>query len=517
MSVYTVHDLAISIAGKSLVEGVSFAIEAGECLALVGESGSGKSLTCLTPFGLSVGEARGSALLNGQELCGVSEEVRRPIRARNAGFVFQQPLSALTPHLTVGAQLAEAAMQNKAERPGEDALAIMLDRVALPDPMGMLKRYPHQLSGGQRQRIMIAAAIAHGPKLLIADEPTTALDASLRHGIMDLIDDLRRDTGMAVLLVSHDLASVRGHADQLVVMRHGRTVETGPARQVLDAPRADYAKQLIAAAPRLTTPRPDLPTTGEALLTTKDIRVSFPKPGQTFGWRAERTVAVDGVSLTIHAGEAVALVGESGSGKSTLGRAITRLGPCDSGLVHWAGTALPPRNKMQLAHRKLIQPVFQDPLASLDPRWRVADIIAEPLKHLRPDLESAKAVAAALDEVELGTDYADRKPAQLSGGQAQRVAIARALVSEPQMLLLDEATSALDVIVAAQITALFQRLQRERGLALLFITHELALARLLCHTVAVMEQGQIVELGDAQSVITAPQHPATQRLVAASD
>jgi ABC-type glutathione transport system ATPase component len=513
MTVYRVQDLGVTLSGQSLVEGVSFTIESGECLALVGESGSGKSLTCLTPFGLSVGMATGSALLNGEELCGVGEEALRPIRARDAGFVFQQPLSALTPHLTVGAQLAEAAVQNKAARPSQDVLAAMLDRVALPDPMGMIKRYPHQLSGGQRQRVMIAAAIAHGPKLLIADEPTTALDASLRQGIMDLIDDLRRDAGMAVLLVSHDLASVRGHADQLVVMRHGRMVEAGPARQVLDTPQADYAKQLIAAAPRITAPRPELPETGAVLLEAHDIRVTFPKPG----WRAGRMVAVDGVSLTVHAGEAVALVGESGSGKSTLGRAVTRLGPCDAGSVQWAGVPLPSRDKMRAEHRKLIQPVFQDPVASLDPRWRVADIVAEPLKHLRPDLDADKAVAAVLDEVELGADYADRRPSQLSGGQAQRVAIARALVSEPQMLLLDEATSALDVIVAAQITALFQRLQRERGLALLFITHELALARRLCHKIAVMEQGQIVEFGDADAVISSPQHAATQRLVAASD
>ncbi len=517
MSVYIVQDLGISIAGKSLVEGVSFAIEPGECLALVGESGSGKSLTCLTPFGLSVGQTTGSVRLNGQELCGASETTRRPIRARDAGFVFQQPLTALTPHLTIGVQLEEAARQAGRQagrqRPDTDALAAMLDRVSLPDPYGMLKRYPHQLSGGQRQRVMIAAAIAHAPKLLIADEPTTALDASLRHGIMDLIDDLRRETGMAVLLVSHDLASVRGHADRLVVMRHGRMVESGPARQVLDTPKADYAKQLIAAAPRLQSPRPTLPDTGDVLIDARDIRVSFPKPG----WRGGRTIAVNGPSLSVHAGEAVALVGESGSGKSTLGRAITRLGPCDAGTVHWSGTALPSRSHMTPVHRKLIQPVFQDPLASLDPRWRVADIISEPLKHLRPDLDVTKAVRIALDEVELGADYADRKPAQLSGGQAQRVAIARALVSEPKMLLLDEATSALDVIVAAQITSLFQRLQRERGLALLFITHELALARLLCHRIAVMDQGQIVEIGDAEALITSPQHAATQRLVSASD
>jgi ABC-type microcin C transport system duplicated ATPase subunit YejF len=512
MSVYAVEGLGISIAGQSLVRGLSFAISAGECLALVGESGSGKSLTCMTPFGLSAGVASGSAVLDGEELCGRTEAQLRTIRSAKAGFVFQQPLTALTPHLTIGRQLAEAAGQAGAGKPSRAALAAMLDRVGLPDPDERLDQFPHRLSGGQRQRVMIAAAMAHRPKLLIADEPTTALDASLRKGIMELIDDLRREEGLAVLLVSHDLASIRDHADKIIVMRNGEMVETAPAPVLFGSPKAAYTKALIDAAPRLDANLPPKPKPGETLLEANDIRVSFPRPG----WRREKFHAVDGASLTVRAGEAVALVGESGSGKSTLGRAIVRLGPCDAGEVSWAGAYLPSRAQMTTAHRCLIQPVFQDPLASLDPRWKVRDIIGEPLHHLGVDGDQSQLIAEALSDVELVPEILDRTPRSLSGGQAQRVAIARALVAKPKMLLLDEATSALDVLIAAQIVALLQRLQRERNLALLAITHDLALARMLCHRIAVLDQGRIVEEGEAEAVISAPAHPVTRKLVAAS-
>lgn len=515
MSVYAVTGLSVAIGGTTLVHDISFTVEAGQCVALVGESGSGKSLTCLTPFGLSPGTASGSAALGGIQLCGAGEAGLRGVRARDVGFVFQQPLTALTPHLTVGQQLAEAATQAGAPKPGRAALAAMLERVGLDRADERLDQFPHRLSGGQRQRVMIAAAIAHGPKLLVADEPTTALDASLRHEIMDLLDDLRRAQGLGVLLVSHDLATVRGHADTVVVMQNGRVVETGPVAQVTAAPAEPYTKALIAAAPRIDGPVPSLPPVGRPLLDARGISVSFPRPG----WRSGRVAAVDGVDLSVAAGEAVALVGESGSGKSTLGRAIARLGPCDAGDVTWDGAVLPDRARMSVAYRRLIQPVFQDPVASLDPRWTVADIVAEPLRHLMPDLTKAERVArvaAALVEVELPADFAARHPRALSGGQAQRVAIARALVAEPQMLLLDEATSALDVLVAAQIVALLQKLQRERGLSILAITHDLPLARLLCHRVAVLDQGRIVESGKTEAIIAAPAHPVTQRLVTAS-
>jgi microcin C transport system ATP-binding protein len=512
MSVYAVQDLGVSINGVGLVEGVCFSIAAGECLALVGESGSGKSLTCLTPFGLSAGAATGSVRLGDAEISGLDEALLRPTRAAQVGFIFQQPLTALTPHLTIGQQLREAASQAGAPQPNRATLAEMLARVDLPDPLEKLDQYPHRLSGGQRQRVMIAAAIAHRPALLVADEPTTALDASLRHEIMDLIDRLRAETGMAVLLVSHDLASVRGHADAVVVLKDGQMVETGPSARVLSKPKETYTKALIAAAPRLDDPIPVRTIVGAAQLVAQHISVSFPRPG----WRRGALAAVSDVALSVAQGESVALVGESGSGKSTLGRAIARLGPCDVGDVTWAGAVLPDRSKMRAAHRRLIQPVFQDPVASLDPRWTVRDIIAEPLAALAPEKPVADTVRAALEAVDLDTALLDRTPRSLSGGQAQRVAIARALVADPQMLLLDEATSALDVLVAAQIVALLQKLQRERGLSILAITHDLALARLLCHRIAVLDAGKIVEEGDAEAIIAAPAHPVTQRLVTAS-
>ncbi len=515
MSVYAVEDLGIAIDGVALVSGVSFSIEAGECVALVGESGSGKSLTCLTPFGLSPGIARGSARLDGFELCGLDEEQRRLIRARDTGFVFQQPLTALTPHLKIDEQLIEASRQAGGSKPSRATLAALLERVGLDLADERLDQYPHLLSGGQRQRVMIAAAIAHRPKLLIADEPTTALDASLRGEIMVLLDALRREQGLAVLLVSHDLASVADHADHIIVMRHGAIVEAGTANQIINRPAADYTKALIAAAPRLFGPVPALPPIGPEILTAKVIQVSFPRPG----WRRGKMIAVDGASLTLHQGEGLAIVGESGSGKSTLARAIVRLGPCDAGRVDWQGVALPPRGYIKAEHRRLFQPVFQDPVASLDPLWMVADIIAEPLRHLMPQLtgiERQFRVDQALAHVELPADFVGRTLRSLSGGQAQRVAIARALVAEPQMLLLDEATSALDVLIAAQIVTLLQKLQRERGMAILVITHDLALARLLCHRIVVMDAGRIVEIGDAKALIANPQHLATKRLVAAS-
>lgn len=512
---YNVEEMAIDIGGRRLVEHVSFSVAEGECVALVGESGSGKSLSCLTPFGLAPARAQGSARLDGVELCGTAEQDLRILRARRVGFIFQQPLTSLTPHLTIGAQLMEAACQAGAPRPSRRALAAMLERVGIDQADERLDAYPHRLSGGQRQRVMIAAATAHQPGLLVADEPTTALDASLQHEIMTLIDQLRHDHGLGVLLVSHDLAAVAGHADQIIVMRGGRVVENGPAARLLVRPQTEYSRALIAAAPRLDGPAPDPLAAATPLLEAKAVSVTYQRPG----WRRGRMTAVDSVSLAVSEGEALAIVGESGSGKSTLGRALARLGPMSSGQSLWRSRPLPERQKMRPEHRRLIQPVFQDPVASLDPGWHVADIIAEPLRHLMPDLSQAERdarVAAALASVELPVEIARRRPRALSGGQAQRVAIARALIADPEMLLLDEATSALDVLVASQILALLGRLQNERRLAILCITHDLALARQLCHRIAVLEAGRIVETGPTAAVIAHPQHPVTQRLVAAS-
>jgi ABC-type glutathione transport system ATPase component len=515
MTVYQVRGLTVSIDGRALVHGLDFTLAPGECLALVGASGSGKSLSCLAPFGLSPGIAGGSAMLLGRELVGLTEPELRAMRGREAGFIFQQPMTALTPHLTIGRQLAEAFRQADGGKPDRAALVAALDRVGLPRPSELLDQYPHRLSGGQRQRVMIAAALAHRPKLLIADEPTTALDAPLRKEILALISELRAEQGLAMLLVSHDLAAVAAHADRILVLNEGRMVETGTADEILRQPREAYTKALITASPRLSDPAPALPAIDAPLLEARGVAVSFPRPG----WRRGSFSAVEEAGLTLAAGEGLALVGGSGSGKSTLARAIARLGPMRAGEVFWRGEPLPSRASIRPIERRHIQPVFQDPVASLDPQWRVSEIIGEPLRYLAPAtsaIERTRKVEALLEEVGLSPEFATRRPRQLSGGQAQRVAIARALIADPELLLLDEATSALDVLVAGRVLDLLADLQRSRGLAILFISHDLAVARRLCHRIAVMEAGHIVEVGPTEEIIARPQHPATKLLVHAS-
>ncbi|KKC26286.1 ATP-binding cassette domain-containing protein [Sphingomonas sp. SRS2] len=515
MTLLAVEGLRLTIGGRRIVHDIGFTIAAGRSLALVGASGSGKSQTCLAPFGLSPAQVEGSFRLAGEELVGAREDRLRAIRGRDVGFVFQQPLTALTPHLTIGAQLQEAWTQAGAPRPSRTEMAAALERVGLDHATERLDQYPHRLSGGQRQRALIAMAIAHKPKLLVADEPTTALDAILRTEIMRLLGRLCDERGMALLLVSHDLASVADHADDVAVLHDGHIVETGPAAMLLRSPRSDYARALIAASPRLDRPAPPLGPIGAPLIDARDISVSFARPG----WRRGRLQAVADAGLSVAEGEAVAIVGGSGSGKSTLARAIARLGPVDNGAVDWRGEPLPPRKAMRPRHRAGLQPVFQDPVASLDPLWKVRDIVAEPLRRLRPDLDDVAVAAridAALTEVGLDVALAGRRPASLSGGQAQRVAIARALGPDPALLLLDEATSALDVLVAGTILDLLGELQRQRGLAILMITHDLAVARRLCHRIIVMDAGRIVEQGPTDRLIAAPSHAITRSLVDAS-
>ena len=515
MSLYEIRNLAVDIAGHRLVEEVSLTVEAGQCTAIIGASGSGKSLTCLTPFGLTPGRASGTVLLDGIDLGTADAHQTRDARRRLTGFVFQQPLSALTPHLTVGAQLQEATMQAGAARPSRRDMARQLERVGLSRSDERLDQFPHRLSGGERQRVMIAAAIAHCPKLLVADEPTSALDASLRAEIMDLLDQFRDEQKLGMLLVSHDLASVKGHAGQLVVMDRGHVVESGPAGAVIASPAEAYTRRLIAATPSLDEPREELCHPGAILLETAGLSVEFDRPG----WRRGKTRAVADASIKVRQSESLALVGGSGSGKSTLGRAIAGIGPVTKGEILWEGKLLPERRERSLAMRRLIQPVFQDPVASLDPQWPVLAIVAEPLNNLRPELtkrERDSMARRALSDVDLVEAFQSRMPASLSGGQAQRVAIARAIVAAPQLLVLDEATSALDPLVGAEILELLLRLQLENGLSLLFITHDIATARRLCHRIAVMEEGRIVESGKMQAVIDNPRHLATQRLVSAS-
>lgn len=510
--VYQLSDLSISFGSQRVVEGLSFSVSAGECVALVGESGSGKSQACLAPFGLTTGVAAGSAQLGGVELIGRDERALRQIRGAHAGFVFQQPLSALTPHLTIGRQLAEA-MGGSDQSRLEDALV----QVGLDRPAVRLRQFPHQLSGGQRQRVMIAMAVAHKPKLLIADEPTTALDAMLRRDILDLLDELRASHGLAVILVSHDLGLVARHADQLVVMRKGRPVEQGAAKTLLTHATTDYTRALIAAAPQMDTPLPQLKAVGEPILVAQDLSVCFRQPGFLRRYRT----AVNKAGLVIHQGEALALIGGSGSGKSTLARAVAGLAMQDgrtqqAGAIAWREQPLSVAVPFSGDVRRAIQVVAQDPVDSLDPRWTAGQSIAEGQSPLQLAAVQKAKIIAALAEVELGADMAERRPSQISGGQAQRVALARALAANPALLICDEATSALDVTVQAEVIALLKRLQQERGLAMLFISHDLALVRQFCHSVAVMDDGQIVEQGLIADVLDNPQSDVTRRLIAAS-
>ncbi len=508
MSLFSLRDFSVTYGARRVVDSISLDVGPGECFAIVGESGSGKSQTVLSAFGLGTGLVSGLVSFDGSPLQGY---VRALMGAR-VGFVFQQPLSALTPHMTIGAQLAESAGTRD-----RVMLAALLDEVRLSEPAARLRQYPHELSGGMRQRVMIAMALARRPDLLIADEPTTALDVLVAREILDLLDELRRARGLALVLISHDLALVSGRAERIAVMQAGRIVETGPAADVLAHPAHDYTRRLLAAAPRLDTPVPPLPATGDILLHAHDVGVDFTLPG-SFLTRS-RVTAVDGVSLCVARGEALGIVGASGSGKSTLIRALARLGPMTRGHIELDGKPLPVRQAMRPADRRAFQMVFQDPVDSLDPMMRVGDIVAEPLRTLRPDIaptDHAARVAAVLGEVGLNMDHAAARPRQLSGGQAQRVAIARALISEPDLLICDEATSALDVSVQAEVIETLAGLQHGRGLAMLFVTHDLALVRRLCHRVIVMEHGRVVETGPTADVIAAPATDYARRLIAAA-
>jgi ABC-type glutathione transport system ATPase component len=515
VTVYAAAGLGVSIGGREIVAPLQFEIGRGECVTLVGASGSGKSQTALAPFGLAAGQASGSARLAEVELVGLAERGLARIRAREVGFVFQQPATALTPHQRIASLLAEAWRQAGAPKPDRRELRLLLERVGLPRGEHLLERFPHLVWGGERQRVTIAAALAHRPRLLVADEPTSALDAPLRRATLDLLDRLRAEDGLALLLVSHDISEVSARADRLVVLEAGRVVEQGPAPRIARAAHAPYTRALLAAAPRLGGEAPALAPPGLPLMEAEGISVSFRS-----GWRERPVQAVAAASLRVARGEGLAIVGRSGSGKSTLARAIARLGPIDEGSVSVDGTPLPPRHRMRAAHRRLLQPVFQDPVGSLDPRWTVEQIVAEPLDALEPGLaRNARAarVLAALDAAQLDRGFAARRARTLSGGQAQRVALARALVIDPPLLLLDEATSALDVLVARQIVDAIAGAQRARSMALLFVTHDLALARLLCHRTAVMDGGRIVETGETEALIRSPRHPATRALVEASD
>ena len=503
-------ELRVSAGTRELLAGLSLELHGGECVGLVGESGSGKSLTSLALLGLLPTGLQGRAQLrvDGQAIDFDSRE-HAELRGRVFGLVPQDPLAALHPLRRVGAQLLETlrvtrGMSRSAAQSEAEAL---LQRVQLPDPTQAMAKYPHQFSGGQRQRIAIALALATQPRILIADEPTSALDARIAREILDLLDSLRREENLGLLLISHDLPLVGAYAQQLLVLQRGVVVERGDTRAVFAAPQHAYTRELLAADQlhALPTPAVDAPV----LLQAENLRMRY---------RGATSDALDGVSVQLHCGEGLALVGESGSGKSTLGRALLKLLRGASGRITLDGIELDALDAAGLrAMRRRIGVVFQDPYASLDPRLSIARVITEPLRiHAIGDADSQRAKALELlQAVGMEASALDRYPHQFSGGQRQRIAIARALSTSPDLLVCDEAVSALDAHHRAAILALLARLKRERGLALLFVTHDLAAASAVAERIAVLEAGRIVETGITAAVLANPQHAHTQALVAA--
>lgn len=527
----SVRDLGVRFGEKQVVQGVSFEMAAGEKLALVGESGSGKSVTALSLLRL-VGDAQlsGQAMLDGRDLLRLSEREMRGIRGDDIAMIFQEPMTALNPLMSVGAQVAEV-LQLKQALSRAQALKQAVELLAttgIPEPERRAQSYPHQLSGGQRQRAMIAMALASRPRLLLADEPTTALDVTLRVQILDLLADLQRQTGMAVLMITHDLNLVRRFADRVAVMERGVLVEQGPVAELMQSPQHAYTRKLLDSRPVRDVDEAPPARDAADVVHTRALGVSYatPLPGIRGWFRKGKFVAVQGANIALQRGRTLGVIGESGSGKSTLAQAVLGLLPHEGELrvagKAWQQPAI--RNSpINLVLRRKIQVVFQDPFSSLSPRMTVEEIVAEGLEIHAPELkqdERRERVTQILAEVGMTEaqfpGLLQRYPHEFSGGQRQRLAISRALIMEPQVLVLDEPTSALDVTIQQQVLGLLQRLQKQRGLAYLLITHDMDVIRAMAHEVLVMKDGQVVEQGAVQSVLSAPQQAYTRRLVEAA-
>ncbi|MFN3493962.1 MAG: ABC transporter ATP-binding protein [Hydrogenophaga sp.] len=527
-----VKDLRVAFGGRPVVQGVNFSIRPGEKLALVGESGSGKTVSALSLLRLvQNAEVSGSAMLQGQDLLKMSERELRGVRGDAVSIVFQEPMSALNPLYTVGDQIAEVLQLKKGLMPRQARAAAveLLASTGIPEPARRADAYPHQLSGGQRQRAMIAMALASQPKLLLADEPTTALDVSLRGQILDLLADLQRQHGMAVLLITHDLHLVRRFADRVAVMEKGLLVEQGDVAEVFASPRHGYTRMLLGSRPqRNVVEAVPGSSSAEPVLQTNALHVSYPVPLPGIrGWfRKGAFVAVQGANLQVAPGQTLGVIGESGSGKSTLALAVLGLMPYRGSVsvdgTDWVQASQADRMR---ALRQRVQVVFQDPFSSLSPRMTIEQIVGEGLRVHRPELSTTQRqaqVVAALADVGLvddparGVDFLQRYPHEFSGGQRQRLAIARALIVDPRLLVLDEPTSALDVTVQKQVLSLLQRLQRERSLSYLLITHDVDVIHAMAHDVLVMKDGAVVESGPVQQVLRDPQHPYTRLLVQAA-
>ena len=515
-----VVEFATASGASRVVDGVGFAIGRGEKFALVGESGSGKTVTALSVLRLNA-DARyeGRIVFEGRDLLGCTERELRGVRGSEIAMIFQEPMTALNPLYPIGEQICEAIELHEglARRQATQRAIELLERTRVPEPQRRFGSYPHQLSGGQRQRAMIAMALACNPKLLIADEPTTALDVTIQRQIVSLLDELQRDLGMSVLLITHDLPLVRSFADRVAVMKEGRVVEEGPTARVFDEPRDDYTRMLVESRPRRSVQQ--VPSGAPTLLEGRGVGCSFRLHRGWFGTRAFD--AVRDVDLRLARGETLGIVGESGSGKSTLGLTLLRLAQGDtSGEVVFEGRRIDALGQRALRPlRRDMQIVFQDPFNSLSPRRTVLQIVEEGLALHRPELAPAArrdAVVAMLDEVGLDAAALERYPHEFSGGQRQRISIARAVILQPALLVLDEPTSALDVSVQQQVLELLAALQRRHALAYLFITHDLAVVRAMAHRVVVMKDGRIVEAGETEALFAAPREAYTRELLAAS-
>ena len=524
-----VAGLNVAFGARRVVRDVGFSLARGRTLALVGESGSGKSLTALALLGLLPPGAActGRICLDGQEVVGAGQATLRRLRGGVAGMVFQEPMNSLNPLTRIGRQITEAMhLHPKAKgstgRPIDGAAARaraveLLAEVGFPDGAGRLDAFPHQLSGGQRQRVMIAIALANDPALLIADEPTTALDVTIQAQILKLLAAQKAARGLALLLISHDLAIVRRYADDVCVMKDGDVVEAGPVARVFQHPQHPYTRMLLAAEPGGAPAA--LAIDAPVLMQGDNIRVHFAIRRGVLRRTVAQVKAIDGVSVAVRQGETVGLVGESGSGKSTMGFALLKLQAAE-GRIAFAGQDLSRLDRPALRHlRADMQIVFQDPFGSLSPRLSVGEIIAEGLAVHEPTLVQAARearVAAALDEVGLPGDSVERYPHEFSGGQRQRIAIARAMVLKPRFVVLDEPTSALDMSVQAQIVELLRRLQAEHNLGYLFISHDLKVVRAMAHRVVVLRQGKVVEQGLAADIFARPREAYTKALMAAA-
>ncbi|GGH27159.1 microcin C transport system ATP-binding protein [Cribrihabitans marinus] len=522
--VLEVRDLHVSFtqdgATTRAVRGVSFAVNRGETVALVGESGSGKSVTALSTVSLLGDSAsvRGSVTYDGQEMIGASEQRLMDVRGNDISFIFQEPMTSLNPLHTIEKQMAEslALHQGLAGKAARPRIVELLDRVGIRDPEERLDAYPHQLSGGQRQRVMIAMALANKPDILIADEPTTALDVTIQAQILELLAELQKSENMGMLFITHDLGIVRRIADRVCVMKDGEIVESGATAKVFDHPEHPYTKKLLGAEPS-GSPDP-VPEGAEAIVSTDHLKVWFPIHRGLLKRTVGHIKAVNDASIDLRAGETLGIVGESGSGKTTLALALMRLIGSEGGIT-FRGRDVRKWSTRELRRlRKDMQIVFQDPFGSLSPRMTCAQIISEGLAihKVDPHRKPRELVAEVMGEVGLDPAMMDRYPHEFSGGQRQRIAIARAMVLRPKLLVLDEPTSALDMTVQVQIVDLLRNLQRKYGLAYLFISHDLRVVRAMSHQIVVMKQGDVVETGAAEDLFRNARTDYTRTLIAAA-